>query len=137
VILLDTDICVDLLRGTSPAAARRLLAAEPGGLRIPAVAAAELLFGARKGGSDKALRLTREFIAQIGVAAFDGAAAEQYGALRERQRRSGTVIGPNDLLIAATALALGAVLATANTAEFSRVSGLVVENWRDPPLSPG
>lgn len=56
-------------------------------------------------------------------------AVEHYAAIRCDLERSGTVIGPNDLLIAATARALGAVMVTSNENEFSRVPGLVVENW--------
>ncbi|MDR2379861.1 MAG: PIN domain-containing protein [Bifidobacteriaceae bacterium] len=133
MILLDTSICVELLRGTSPEASRRLLATDPDEVRIPAVAAAELLFGARRGGSAKALEATRGLIDGIGIVPFDASAAERYGAVRRTLQQSGTPIGPNDLLIAATALALGATLATANTGEFGRVPGLAVENWRDNP----
>jgi tRNA(fMet)-specific endonuclease VapC len=133
VILLDTSICVELLRGTSPQASRRLLATDPDQVRIPAVAAAELLFGARRGGVAQALEATRGFIDGIGTMPFGASAAESYGAARQALAAAGTPIGPNDLLIAATALSLGATLATANTGEFARVPGLAVENWRDSP----
>jgi tRNA(fMet)-specific endonuclease VapC len=131
VILLDTSICVELLRGTSVEAARRFSAAAPDDVRIPAVVGAELLFGARKSGSEKALVATRAFISGVGTVAFDASCAEHYGVLRHTLQVAGTPIGPNDLLIAATALAHGAILATANTDEFARVPGLTVENWRD------
>ena len=130
VILLDTSICIDLLRGTSAAVSQRLLSLDPAGVRIPSVVAAELLFGARKGGSPRALEVARAFIDSIGVVTFDSSAAEHYAIIRHDLQRAGTAIGPNDTLIAATALSLGAVLATANTDEFSRVPGLVIENWR-------
>lgn len=131
VILLDTCICIDLLRGSPASATQRLLSQDPAEVRIPAVAAAELLFGARKGGSKKALEATRAFIAGVGVAPFDDAAAEHYGLIRHNLQQAGKTIGPNDTLIAATALSLGAALATSNVNEFSRVPGLVVENWRE------
>jgi tRNA(fMet)-specific endonuclease VapC len=132
VILLDTSICVELLRGTCEPALQRLLAADPDKVRIPTVAAGELLFGARKSGSARALTATRGFVAKVGTEPFNAVAAEHYGILRQTLLSRGTQIGPNHLLIAATALACGAILATANVGEFSRVPGLAVENWRDP-----
>jgi tRNA(fMet)-specific endonuclease VapC len=60
---------------------------------------------------------------------FDDAAAEAYGRLRAELARRGTPIGPNDLMIAAIALAHDLTLVTHNTAEFSRVSGLRLEDW--------
>ena len=130
MILLDMNTCVDLLCGTSESTAQRLDSHDAAEVRIPAIVAAELLFGARKGGRAKALSATRALIATIGVAPFDAAAAEHYGIIRNALNNAGKPIGPNDLLIAATALSLGATLATANVDEFSRVPGLAVENWR-------
>ena len=57
--------------------------------------------------------------------------AVAYGQLREQLAREGTPIGPNDLLIAATARANGATLVTHNTAEFARVPSLAIEDWRE------
>ena len=131
MILLDTSICIDLLRGTSENAFHRLLDNDPSEVAIPAVVAAELLFGARKSGSAKALKAARAFIGSIGVIPFDGQAAEHYGTIRHELQAAGQAIGPNDTLIAATALSQGATLATANENEFRRVAGLRVENWRE------
>ncbi|MCL2804096.1 MAG: type II toxin-antitoxin system VapC family toxin [Micrococcales bacterium] len=133
MILLDTSICADLLRGTSRSASQRLLCCDPSEVRIPSVVASELLFGARKGGSGKALEAARALVASIGVVPFDGPAAEHYGIIRNKLQKTGKAIGPNDMLIAATAVSLGATIATANVDEFSRVPGLVVENWREVP----
>ena len=60
---------------------------------------------------------------------FDDAAAEAYGRLRAELARRGMPIGPNDLMIAAIALAYGFTLVTHNTSEFSRVPGLRLEDW--------
>jgi tRNA(fMet)-specific endonuclease VapC len=62
---------------------------------------------------------------------FDFAAAEAYGRVRAALESAGGPIGPNDMLIAAHALALGLILVTDNEREMSRVSGLVVANWRE------
>lgn len=61
---------------------------------------------------------------------FDDAAAEEYGRIRAELTAAGTPIGPNDLMIASIALANQLTLVTSNTAEFGRVPGLQIENWR-------
>lgn len=63
------------------------------------------------------------------VLEFGESAAKHYGPLRADLERRGQIIGPNDLMIAAQALASGAVLVTDNVGEFSRVGGLLLENW--------
>ena len=66
---------------------------------------------------------------EIQIIPFDDAAAQAYGAVKAELQRRGTPIGPLDTLIAAHAKALKVVLVTNNTREFSRVDGLVVEDW--------
>jgi tRNA(fMet)-specific endonuclease VapC len=68
-------------------------------------------------------------LAGFQVVTFDVSAARHYGPIRAQLERQGRIIGPHDLLIASHALALEAVLVTDNTGEFSRVPGLVIENW--------
>ena len=60
---------------------------------------------------------------------FDDAAAEAYGEIRARLERAGTLIGPNDLCIAAIARTNGMTLVTHNVREFGRVEGLQLEDW--------
>jgi tRNA(fMet)-specific endonuclease VapC len=72
-------------------------------------------------------------LGSIQVMAFDVPADAEYGGIRSELDAAGKPIGPNDLLIAAHAYSLRAVLVTANTGEFARVRGLVVENWLSPP----
>jgi len=69
------------------------------------------------------------FLAPFGVEAFDDAAAVQYSRIRSELELSGQIIGFNDLIIAATVLAHAGTLVTANMKEFSRVTGLDIENW--------
>lgn len=128
--MLDTNACVALLNGSSTALAERLAARRPSEVRLCAVVKAELLFGARK--SERAadnLRLLEAFFARFASLPFDDAAAEQYGRLRHDLQRAGTVIGPNDLMIAAIALEVDFILVTNNVGEFSRVLGLKVDDW--------
>jgi len=69
------------------------------------------------------------FLAPFPLLLFDKAAAVAYGSIRADLARRGQLIGPNDLLIAAIALAVNATVVTHNIREFSRVQGLLVEDW--------
>lgn len=94
------------------------------------VVKAELPHGARRsdGVAENLSQLTR-FFEPFASLAFDDRAAEHYGLIRADLERAGNLIGPNDLLIAAIALAHDLTLVTANTGEFCRVAGLKVEDW--------
>jgi tRNA(fMet)-specific endonuclease VapC len=128
--LLDTNVCVGILKGTSPSLAERLRFVPRTQVRLSSVVKAELLYGARKSGriADN-LRLLEEFFGTVACLPFDDRCAEEYGLVRTELERAGTPIGPNDVLIAATARAHGAVLVTHNVREFSRVAGLRIEDW--------
>lgn len=69
------------------------------------------------------------FLSGIAILPFDAEAAKEYGAIRALLKKSGTLIGANDMLIAAHAKALGLILVTNNAREFERVEGLKIENW--------
>jgi tRNA(fMet)-specific endonuclease VapC len=130
--LLDTDTCVQFLRhGPATPVAARLAAATPGDVVLCSVVVAELLFGALRS-RDVARNLAdvRAFVAGFQSLDFDGPAAEEYAKVRADLVAKGTPIGPNDLLIAATALANGLTLVTHNTTEFGRVVGLTLEDWQ-------
>jgi tRNA(fMet)-specific endonuclease VapC len=94
------------------------------------VVKAELCYGARKSARiDENLRLLQRFFAPLASLPFDDRCADEAGLIRLDLERSGRPIGPNDLLIAATARAHDLVLVTANTREFDRVPGLRVDDW--------
>ena len=91
---------------------------------------AELWFGAAKSRKRAQVEQTLTvFFARFRSLTFDDHAARIYGEVRADLEGKGTPIGPNDLIIAAVALAGDAVLVTHNTAEFSRVTGLRLEDW--------
>jgi tRNA(fMet)-specific endonuclease VapC len=100
---------------------------------ISIITAAELRYGCARKGSAKLLANVEAILGSIQVLAFDVPADAEYGGIRAELEAAGKPIGPNDLLIAAHAYALRAVLVTANTGEYSRVRGLQVENWLDSP----
>ena len=130
--LLDSNVCVDYLTGRFPLVKSRIQNLKPEDLCISAVVLAELRYGADK--SAKARRnheLLKVFTDEIPCRDFDTAAATAYGKVRVSLEKKGKPIGPNDMLIAAHALSLGLVLVTDNVAEFNRVEGLKLENWRE------
>ncbi|MGH9420405.1 MAG: type II toxin-antitoxin system tRNA(fMet)-specific endonuclease VapC [Thermoanaerobaculia bacterium] len=128
--LLDTNACIRFLNGTSPLLIERLKSVPRSLIRLSSVVKAELLYGARKSTRmAENLRLLERFFDTIASLPFDDRCAEEYGVLRQELDRAGTPIGPNDLLIAATARAHHAVLVTHNVREYSRVAELQIEDW--------
>ena len=90
----------------------------------------ELYYGAyRSTQSERNLALLERFFSQFAVLPLDTTAAKVAGRIRSELSVNGTPIGPSDLLIAAIALVNNLTLVTHNTREFSRVGGLVIEDW--------
>jgi tRNA(fMet)-specific endonuclease VapC len=128
--LLDTNVCIRILNGSPPGVIERLEGLDPADLATSAVVRAELVYGARKSLHVAAnLRLVDAFFEPFACLPFGDREADAYGSLRADLEREGRPIGPNDLLIAATALSHSLTLVTHNTSEFSRVPGLKVEDW--------
>jgi tRNA(fMet)-specific endonuclease VapC len=99
------------------------------------VVKAELLFGAAKSRASQQTRSRLDrFLQPFESLPFDDRAANQYARIRAQLERHGTPIGPNDLMIAAIALAHDAILVTANSREFARVEGLQWEDWEAPSV---
>src|SRR5262245_48856936 len=130
----DTNAFVDhLRRGRTSRVTVKLLAAPPGSISLCSVVLAALIFGAvRSGPAHEAAnrRLIARLQAQVPRLPFDENPAEEYGKLRAHLAGVGLLIGPNDLMIAAVALANQMTLVTHNTAEFGRVPGLLLEDWQ-------
>lgn len=130
--LLDTNICIHLIKKKPEAVLRRLRAVDIADVAVSSITVAELQYGVAKSlwPEQNALALAA-FLAPLGVETFDDTSAAAYGPLRVGLERLGTPIGSMDLLIAAHALAHGRTVVTNNTREFSRVAGLKVENWAE------
>jgi tRNA(fMet)-specific endonuclease VapC len=97
---------------------------------VCSIVKAELHYGAlRSKNPPQALAKLEEFLAPFRSLPFDDHCAEAYGRIRARLAQTGSLIGPNDLLIAAIAVVNGAILITHNTREFIRVEGLAIEDW--------
>jgi tRNA(fMet)-specific endonuclease VapC len=127
--LLDTNIISDLIRNPDGFAAHRIEQLGPRGMCTSIVVASELRYGCAKKGSAKLLHKVEGLLQTLPVLPLDRPADVEYGRIRAELEAAGATIGMNDLLIAAQACALGLTLVTDNTREFSRVRGLVVENW--------
>lgn len=133
--VLDSCICIDIMRGKLPLAYAIMRQCDPKQFVIPAIVVAELDFGAEKSANpEKAHMLTERFLAPLSIAPFDATCARAYGRIRNQLRLEGTPIGPNDMLIAATAVALQATLVSGNLRKFQRVKGLRLENWYESNL---
>jgi tRNA(fMet)-specific endonuclease VapC len=130
--MLDTNICIYLIKRQPAGVLARLRALDITTVGVSSITVAELQYGVAKSArpEQNALALAA-FLAPVGVEAFDDAAAAAYGPVRADLERQGTPIGSLDLLIAAHALALGRTLVTNNIREFGRVTGLKVENWAE------
>nr|WP_275790055.1 PIN domain-containing protein [Rhizobium gei] len=98
-------------------------------LCISALVASELRYGAVKKQSERLASLIENILERLDIVAYETAATVHYADIRDQLTGSGNLIGPMDLLIAAHARALDLTLVTDNTAEFSRVDGLKLENW--------
>lgn len=126
--MLDTNIVSELIRNPAGPAARRARQ-EADAVCVSIIVAAELRYGCARKGSPQLLRKVETFLAEVPVLPFDAPADAIYGRIRMELEAVGQPIGPNDLLIAAHAHAIGATVVTANVREFQRVRGLKVENW--------
>ena len=127
--LLDTNILSELIRHPQGMVAARIAAVGEDAVCTSIIVAAELRFGAEKAGSDKLANQVDMILSAIEILPLESPADREYGKLRHYLSRNGMLIGPNDLLIAAQALCAGLTMVTANIGEFSRVPGLIVENW--------
>jgi tRNA(fMet)-specific endonuclease VapC len=127
--LLDTNILSDLVRHPQGAVTGRIEAVGEDRICTSLIVAAELRYGAAKRGSARLSAQLDAVLHAVDVLPLEPPVDHIYGDLRTTLERTGKMIGPNDLLIASQALALGCVLVTHNRREFDRVPGLTVENW--------
>jgi tRNA(fMet)-specific endonuclease VapC len=128
--LLDTNICIQIIRRKPSELLARLTALPIGDVGLSTITAAELHVGVQKSRDParNAEALTM-FLLPLEIADFGYAAAEAYGRIRATLEAAGTPIGPLDTLIAGHAVSLNTTLVTDNVAEFSRVPDLRIENW--------
>ena len=131
IYLLDSNVCIDLMRGI-PGVVSAFRQVSPDDCALSTIALFELRAGAEKSANPERERGRVDLLAStLNVIPWDAAAARQAAEIRFHLERRGEKIGAYDTLIAGHAIALGLTLVTDNTSEFARVEGLAVENWRD------
>jgi len=128
--MLDTNICIFLIRQKSQRIIERLVSCDPGDVAISTITVAELAHGAYKSNkAEENLHALEQMLLPLEVVDFDQRASSAYGMIRATLERQGNIIGGMDLLIGAHALSLGLVLVTNNTGEFERIPELQIEDW--------
>ena len=128
--LIDTNIIIFALKDAASHSAQRLRGTSIADQCVCSIVEAELMHGARKYATpaEREARV-KGFLAPYASLAFDSAAAAHYACIRDDLERRACIIGSNDLMIAAIALANQLTVVTHNVDEFSRVTGLKVEDW--------
>ena len=128
--LLDTNICIYLIKKCPPEVFKRFQLIQLQQLHIPTITVFELYYGIQKNNSHRRnLSALEKFINPLTVVDFNLDAAKKAAQIRDSLQKNGTPIGPYDIQIAAIALSLDMVLLTNNTREFERVKDLKLENW--------
>jgi len=127
--MLDTNVCIDFMKGRS-SSIRDKIASCAGEICISAITLSELLYGVERSQNRLYnLIVLQKFLAGIEILDYNNSCAALYGSIRAKLASCGEMIGPMDLLIASHALSEGLILITHNTREFSRVEGLIIEDW--------
>jgi tRNA(fMet)-specific endonuclease VapC len=133
MFLLDTNVCVQYLRGKNVKVRQRLASCPMQDVYLCSVVLSELYFGALRSNDPVQSRVeVDQFAAPFSSLPFDDAAADICSRIRYHLESQGTPIGPYDMQIASIALANSFTLVTHNTNEFSRVPGLSLEDWELP-----
>jgi tRNA(fMet)-specific endonuclease VapC len=130
--LLDTNICIYIRRRRPPAVLERFRQLTPGEAVLSVITHGELVYGAEKNQfREQALRQLAELAGLLPVMELPMRAGEFYGSIRAILAAEGSMIGNNDLWIAAHAKAAGLILVTNKQREFRRIQGLEIQNWAD------
>lgn len=130
---LDTNACIMHLRGRHPQLTSRWRQHRADEIALPLPVYAELLVGAEKSSDPvRVLHEIEQLLIAHEIVEITEAVAETYARIRADLERRGQAIGANDFWIAAAAVAHGATLVTNNTAEFSRIPSLLIEDWSQP-----
>ena len=130
IYYLDTNICIYFLTGRSSSVLNSVKSKSPDQIKIPSLVKAELLFGAEK--SDRKsenIERINNFLLPYEIIPFDDDCSVTYSKIRSILERKGTIVGPNDLIIASTVMTNDGILITNNDKEYSYIKGLKISNW--------
>lgn len=133
--VLDTDTCIEILRGNQSVLARR--EAERDDVATTWITACALAYGAANSSYPEQNReLVKAFLATLPVLSLSEDSAFLFGSQKARLRRAAITVADADLMIAAIAIVHGAMLVTGNLRHYNRIDGLSLEDWiRPPPAS--
>ncbi|WP_339793171.1 MAG: type II toxin-antitoxin system tRNA(fMet)-specific endonuclease VapC [Imperialibacter sp.] len=130
MFILDTNICIYIIKQKPPHVFERFRSIPLGKIGISSITLSELNYGVMKSALPEKNKLAlAQFLIPLEILPFDNDAAISYGKIRADLENKGTPIGPLDTLIAAHALSLDQTLVTNNVKEFSRVTSLKIDNW--------
>ena len=129
--LLDSDVCIEILRGRLTVIDRR--ERETDEVATTWVTASELFFGAAKSAKpEKNAALVVQFLDTLPVLGQDLVSARFFGEVKARLSADGNLVADADLFIGSIALGRGATLVTGNRKHYERIPGLVIEDWLRP-----
>ncbi len=130
IMMLDTNICIYIIKNRPKSVKEKFREYEIGELCISTITVSELMYGAFKSEqTEKNLKAIESFLMPFDIVDYDFIASVEYGKIRANLEKKGQIIGNMDMQIAGHALALDMVLVTNNTKEFERVEGLGLDNW--------
>ena len=128
--MLDTNTVIYAQKRRPPSVLARLMMHDPSEICISSITLAEMYYGVFNSSKpDQNKTSLLKFFSNIAIIPFDSSASIEYGSIRYFLKSTGSIIGANDMLIAAHARSLDAILVTHNTSEFSRVPELKLEDW--------
>ena len=130
--LLDTNICIYLIKNRPPGVLEKFKQHPPSEVAISTITLFELEYRAEKSNRrQQAQKALKKFLSPLDIVDLDQVAAKEAAVIRAQLEKKGTPIGPYDILIAGLARSRSMTLVTNNTKEFSRVDGLLLENWTE------
>lgn len=128
--LLDTNICIYVMKNTYPVLTQKVLSCDPSDLCISSITVFELEYGAAKSNRSERTRQNMQlFLAPFNILDFNSNDAASACMIRAYLEKQGKIIGPYDVQIAGQAVARSMVMITHNVCEFSRVPRLIAEDW--------
>lgn len=128
--MLDTNICIYLIKKKPEKVLSRFRSNTIGDIGISSITLAELRYGVEKSLQvQKNREALNAFLLPLEIADFDAEAALSYGIIRAVLEKAGTPVGSMDMLIGAHAMSLGVTLVTNNVREFKRIRNLNIADW--------
>ncbi len=128
--ILDTNICIYIIKQKPSGVIERFKRAEISQIGISSITLSELLYGVSKSSKPEQNQIAlTQFVAPLEILPYGNEAAQYYGDLRAQLEKQGTPIGSLDMLIAAHALSIDCTLVTNNEKEFIRIPNLKIDNW--------